>query len=120
MSACYPNLPAISHNLWGVPGCDGSLVPEDPAKLTGPEVGEIMRYKGIKHTDGTGFEVNTVVRVLERSYVWSPEQHNPNGTHGYRRYDWSVIDYGRGKRMVVDDTSLFAILPGDTVTPKET
>jgi hypothetical protein len=52
------------------------------------------------------------VTVTARSYVWSPEQHNPDGTHGYRHYDWSVVRFGDGSSMVVDDLDL---RPRDTL-----
>lgn len=90
------------------------LVPENPDRLQGPEVGALVRYRGYR-----GRHENVVARVLARSYVWSPEQHREDGYHGHRRYDWTVIQFGPGesKRMVVDDADLFPIEPGDYVIP---
>lgn len=89
--------------------------PERPEKVKGPEIGALMRYRS-KYE-----QPDRVVKVIARSYVWSPEQHNPDGTHGFRRYDWTVIQRGpkSGQHLVVDDVELFPIEPGDVVTPKE-
>ena len=88
MSACYEP--------------DHLLVPENPALLEGPEIGALCTYTS------TGSLAEQTVKVLERSYVWAPEQHRPDGYHGYRRYDWTVIAYGEGfkRRLVVDDSDL--------------
>jgi hypothetical protein len=78
------------------------LPPVDPAKLTGPEVGEFVMYQNkYRPNDGA-----VVVKVLERSYVWSPGECRHKG--GYRRYDWTVIEVGpdRYRAVVVDDTDL--------------
>jgi hypothetical protein len=76
------------------------LPPEDPDKLQGPEVGEFVIYRD-----------SYVVRVLHRSYVWSPGECRSNG--GYRHYDWSVIERGPGeyRAVVVNDTDLTPIPP---------
>lgn len=84
----------------------------NPARLTGPEVGTLCRI-----TSKYDWLSNRVVLVLERSYVWGPDQ--PNG--GHRRYDSSVIQYGTGKSgkpftVVVDDKDLTPIAPGDILT----
>lgn len=86
-------------------------VPEDPAKVTGPEVGTLQAY--VDKRKG-----RIVVRVLARSYVWAPEQHHPSGYHGYRRYDWTVIQYGPSdqQRVVVDDVDLSPVELGDIVS----
>jgi hypothetical protein len=78
------------------------LAPERPERLAGPEVGAFMLYHD-KYRDE-----DRVVRVMHRSYVWAPEQHNPDGTHGYRHYDWSVIEEGPNEYrvVVVNDTDL--------------
>lgn len=88
MSACYEP--------------DHLPVPEDPARLQGPEVGALCIYTG------KGSLTGQTVKVLARSYVWSPEQHRPDGYHGFRHYDWSVIAHGDGFRrhLVVDDSDL--------------
>lgn len=79
------------------------LPPVDPAKLSGPEVGQLCLYKS-----GVDDSI-TVVEVVERSYVWSPGECRHKG--GYRRYDWSVINRGRG-RIVVNDEDLTPLLVG--------
>lgn len=77
--------------------------PENPEKLTGPLVGELVRYQ---YKDNPPI----VVKVLARSYVWSPEQHNPSGYHGFRRYMDTVIQTRpTGGRIVVLDTDLSPI-----------
>ena len=44
------------------------IIAEDPARLTGPEAGAVMRYRSrYPQFDGR------IVTVAERSYVWSPE-----------------------------------------------
>ena len=91
------------------------LPPEDPAKLQGPEVGEFMLYRPRTHVymtkDGVREDVcethePRVVRVIRRSYVWSPGECRHNG--GYRRYDWSVVEEGPDeyRSVVVDDADL--------------
>lgn len=97
-------------------GCP--LPPEDPAKLTGPLVGEIVLLRGksfgFTWVDGERQPLRTTpdrfVRVVARSYVWSPNECRHNG--GYRRYDWTVVDDEHGYRVVVDDTDLITIKPG--------
>ena len=85
-------------------------VPERPERLTGPEIGTLCRI--VSKYD---WLANRVVRVLARSYVWAPEQHNPNGTHGSRRYMDAVIEYGPGKRLVVLQSELIPLQPGDVI-----
>jgi hypothetical protein len=99
------------------------LVPEDPSRLKGPELGFAVytprpydiRSSGItRHVQ----DEPRIVRVIERSYVWSPELHSDlTGYHGYRRYDWSVIEEGPDKyrAVVVDDDQLEAIPDGRRV-----
>lgn len=89
------------------------LPPVDPAKLQGPEVGEMVTYHRVLHC-GEGDPVvwhkevtDVPALVLERSYVWSPGECRHKG--GYRRYDWSVItvyDPERSYTVVVNDTDL--------------
>ena len=90
-------------------------VPEDPAKLQGPPFGP-ARYFNAQYPRWDGVEM----RVIERSYVWSPEQHRPDGYHGFRHYEWSVVEWdrdndGRPGRMVVNDTEL-AVITTDEAT----
>jgi hypothetical protein len=54
-----------------------------------------------------------VVRVLERSYVWAPGDRSYRG--GVRRYDWSVVEYGAGKTLCVDDSDLTPLEVGAIV-----
>jgi len=84
-------------------------VPEDPAKLEGPEVGDYCIYVDPRYRWH-----NTVVKVKSRSYVWSPEEHGPNG-HGIRHYDWTVIQTGSSGTMVVDDDKLVPLVLGTRV-----
>lgn len=81
------------------------LPPEDPAKLRGPELGFAIYH----HKSGA---IISVVRVIERSYVWSPGECRSNG--GHRHYDWSVIEEGPDKyrAVVVNDTDLSPIPKG--------
>jgi hypothetical protein len=103
MTACYDK----SH----------TLRPENQFSLEGPELGLAVYRSGSTSRFSVGGGSPVAVRVVERSYVWAPEQHNPDGTHGYRHYDWSVIEYGPGKRIVVNDTDLSPINLGDIVSP---
>lgn len=77
---------------------------ENPARLQGPEIGSlcIYTYKG----------ESTIVRVLERSYVWAPGDPAYHG--GARRYDWKVIARGPNgtRRLCVDDKDLTPITEG--------
>jgi hypothetical protein len=84
------------------------LSPVDRAMERGPEIGDLARYHA-SPTDTAG----EAVRVVERSYVWSPERHNTDGTHGRRLYDSSVVEDAAGRRYVVSDISLSPSLPGD-------
>lgn len=103
-----PETPLPEHRCdWGSPWPTGHPLPvENPDKLTGPEVGAFVMY----HPKGRSQA--TVVRVLHRSYVWSPGECRSKG--GNRRYDWSVIEEGPGKyrSVVVDDEDLSPI-PSD-------
>jgi len=72
---------------------NGIPVPENPARLQGPEVGALCLYKG------------EPVTVTARSYVWSPEKQQPSGYYGFRRYDLKVIQRARGS-LLVDDKDL--------------
>ena len=83
------------------------LPPEDPAKLTGPEVGALCIIT-------SKYRTGLVVRVLHRSYVWSPGECRSKG--GYRHYDWSVITDDHGYRVVMDDKDLLVVETGMTVT----
>lgn len=100
-----------------VAGCDHeSPVPEDPDKLQGPEVGSLCIYQDTDFPRWHGL----VCKVLRRSYVWSPEVHVAMNRHGYRRYDWTVIQFDKldGERpwdrrsMVVDDCKLVPLEVG--------
>ena len=86
---------------------DLGLVPEDPTKVTGPEIGTLCLV-----VSPYSWLSNRVARVTARSYVWSPETVRPDGYRGHRRYDWSVIEYGKGKTLVVDDADLQPLSPG--------
>jgi hypothetical protein len=86
------------------------LPPVDPDRLTGPEVGALCVITS-KYNPGR------VVRVLERSYVWSPGECRNNG--GYRRYDWSLVTDEHGYRVVMNDKDLITIVPGMDVAVVE-
>lgn len=102
------------------------LPPEEPSKLTGPEVGTFVMYQPAplrsgKHVDGELVWTETVrpaivVEVLRRSYVWSPGECRSHG--GYRRYDWTVIAEGPGeyRSVVVDDHQLSDLPANGRVT----
>lgn len=77
----------------------------NPDKLTGPEVGEYVLYHD-RYAERAGRPAEVVVKVLERSYVWSPGECRSKG--GYRRYDWSVVERGPAGlgRVVVSDMDL--------------
>ena len=86
--------------------------PEDPTKLQGPEIGSLCLT--LKHWNF--MPVGTVVRVIERSYVWAPGQPG-----AYREYDWSVIEYNaRGSRVVVNDYELAPLAVGDRLRHQAT
>ena len=98
------------------------LPPEDPDKLQGPEVGEFVMYQPdplTKWTNGPEGRVKVVeerpavvVRVIKRSYVWSPGECSSRG--GYRHYDWSVIEEGPDEfRAVVVNDDKLSPLPVD-------
>jgi hypothetical protein len=74
--------------------------------LRGPEKGALCIVT-------SKYKPGLVVRVLERSYVWSPGECSSHG--GYRHYDWSVITDDHGYRVVVNDTDLLPITPGMTL-----
>lgn len=86
------------------------IPPENQAMLQGPEVGEYMLYT-VKDRDPI------VVKVIERSYVWSPGECRSNG--GCRHYDWSVIEEGPdGYRAVVVNDSSLSPLPRHAFSDK--
>lgn len=103
------------YNPCGDSRCDGHLVPEHPERLTGPEVGDLCVYRDLDYPQWH----NTVVRVILRSYVWSPEMHTGPEGHGYRHYDWSVIETSPGKTMVVDDDKLVPLVTGTRVEAED-
>ena len=90
------------------PDCDKTTpVAEDPDQLEGPEVGDRVIYHDPSFPRWDGVEM----RATHRSYVWSPEIHVGPDAHGYRRYDWTVVEWdadndGRPGHMVVDDDKL--------------
>lgn len=81
------------------------LAPELPERLQGPREGAIAIYNDLQYPRWHGKQVT----VLRRSYVWSPELHHKDGTHGFRRYDWKVVQFEDGATMVVDDDKLEVI-----------
>lgn len=93
---------------------------EDPAKLEGPEVGTFCWYQPadlVTYRDGVrDIEVRNpvLVRVVERSYVWSPGECRSHG--GYRHYDWTVIEEGPDKyrSVVVNDEQLTPLDPNES------
>lgn len=93
------------------------LPPEDPAKLQGPEVGTFAIYhpKGILVNGQLKYNEPRVVKVIARSYVWSPGECRSKG--GYRHYDRSVVEEGPGKfrSVVVNDEDLTPIEDANTV-----
>ena len=75
------------------------IVPEDPAKLRGPELGARVRYTS------TGSHNGRLGTVTARSYVWAPDKQN--GQHrGFRRYDDSVVAFDNGTSLSVLDKDL--------------
>lgn len=102
------------------------LPPEEPTKLQGPELGFVIYQptplRNHIRNAATGETViqtierpAIVVRVIERSYVWSPGECCEQG--GYRHYDWSVIEEGPNKyrAVVVNDTDLRPLPEGQRV-----
>ena len=87
-----------------------TLRPENPDRLQGPEIGALCLIQSPYE-----WLSNRVVRVLERSYVWAPEVRGDDGYYGHRRYDWTVIEFGPGKTLVVDDVDLQPLAPGDVL-----
>lgn len=79
------------------------IPPENPDRLQGPEVGALCLY----HDDRYQPEA-MVVRIVERSYVWSPGERAQS-----RRYDLKVIDRGAKGRLLVDDVKL-TVLDADS------
>lgn len=61
---------------------------------------------------GDSYRANSVVRVVEQSYVWSPGECRHKG--GHRNYDWSVVDFG-DVRLVVNDSDLYPVEPGQRI-----
>jgi hypothetical protein len=91
------------------PKWDLPLVPPDPDKLQGPEVGATVRYSKPGSRDH-----GKLMTVLHRYYHWSPEvviyhDDEPVG-RGYLHYDWTVVELtnesGNVVAMVVDDDTL--------------
>ena len=88
------------------------LPEEDPAKLTGPLVGQAVTYRRTRrHRQGDTHHVEVAelpAVVKARSYVWSPGECRHKG--GYRHYDWTVITvFPEGEpsyTVVVDDEEL--------------
>jgi hypothetical protein len=76
------------------------IPPENPDRLQGPEVGTLCLYQGRSDPSPV------IVRVVERSYVWSPGDRSQS-----RRYDLKVIARGpnRTRTMLVDDKDLVAL-----------
>lgn len=103
-----PDLPGETR--WALP-----LRKPDPAQLTGPEVGDIVRYRDLHFPKWDGL----LMRVKERFYHWSPEVVNRDAEgrpvdRGYLHYDWTVVEWPelsrdgsiRWSSMVVDDNKL--------------
>lgn len=84
------------------------LPPEDPAKLTGPEVGDLVVYNDPTYSRWHGM----VMTVTARSYVWSPGECRSKG--GHRLYSDSVVFDGKGT-MVVSDEKLVVLAVGTYV-----
>jgi hypothetical protein len=88
------------------------IAPENPNLLEGPEVGSLVICRN-------RYGPTRIARVIERSYVWAPDQIYGDGhglrVRGYRHYNWSVIEDQPGKRVVVNDTDLTPLRVGDIV-----
>lgn len=87
------------------------LPPENPERLQGPDLGYAVYHD--KYAEQRGEPADVAVRVIHRSYVWSPGECRHRG--GYRHYDWSVIERGPGKyrAVVVNDTDLRPLAQGE-------
>jgi hypothetical protein len=83
------------------------IPPENPDRLQGPEVGTLCLYQGRNDPSPA------VVRVVERSYVWSPGDHSQS-----RRYDLKVIARGpnRTRTLLVDDKDLVPLTADEALT----
>lgn len=100
---CPAGYPPENHIKGEQKVCRHKAIPqEDPARVQGPAVGTLCLY-----TSRYEKFANTVVRVIEASYVWGPGDPNYN----IRRYDWKVVDFGT-YRLCVDDKDLTVIEPG--------
>ena len=98
------------------------VVPEDPAKLTGPELGARVRFTG--GSDSKYSRRGQVGTVTARSYVWAPDQAYHYGEdvyyRGIRRYGDSVVVFDAGGSLSVLDrdlvtiTELHSFVPGST------
>lgn len=100
----------MNEHVCGHLGRGHPIPPEDSLRLRGPEVGALCIIT-------SKYKPGRVVRVLERSYVWSPGECNALG--GYRHYDWSVITDDHGYRVVVNDSDLLVIETGMTLRETE-
>lgn len=83
------------------------IPPENPERLQGPEAGALCLYQNERYQPEP-----MVVRVVERSYVWSPGDRSQS-----RRYDLKVIHRGPKGRLLVDDKDLAPIVPGAILAP---
>lgn len=84
-----------------------AIPPENPERLQGPELGALCLYRKERYQPDP-----MVVRVVERSYVWSPGDRSQS-----RRYDLKVIDRGPRGRLLVDDADLTPIELGAILAP---
>lgn len=99
---------ACSHGRYSHP-----LPPVVAERLTGPEIGQVVRYSNPSFPQWDGL----LMLVRDRSYVWSPGECSAGG--GYRRYDWTVVSWPvlgrwgavRWESMVVDDDRLTVVAP---------
>lgn len=85
------------------------VTPENPAKLTGPELGARVRYIN------TGRRHGQVGTVTARSYVWAPDKANGPTYRGYRRYEDSVVRFDDGGSLCILDRDLEVVtMPADS------
>jgi hypothetical protein len=77
------------------------IPPENPDRLQGPEVGALCYYQDDRYQPEP-----TLVRVLERSYVWGPNDPSYHG--GSRRYDEKVVQFldRPARTLVIADAKL--------------
>lgn len=80
------------------------LAPENPAKLTGPELGARVRYVN------TGRRHGQVGTVIARSYVWAPDKivtaQDGSKHRGMRRYEDTVVRFDDGGSLCILDRDL--------------